>query len=230
MIISIRKRGLAFILAIVVVVAISFGTLIGVRVAEASSPIYEYTIVIDAGHGGIDGGVVGATGVKESDINLKMSKILEKELSSRNFSVVMTRTSEDALNNVKRLDMQARKKIITEANPTAVISLHVNKFSDSSRRGAQVFYDDTGIGKDFATLMQNHLNENINAVYGNRSNYEAIAGDLFITKCAKVPSIIIECGFISNAEDEKLLLSQAYCEDLCKRIGEVLTSALYQPQ
>nr|MDE7215952.1 N-acetylmuramoyl-L-alanine amidase [Clostridia bacterium] len=131
-----------------------------------------------------------------------------------------------ALNNVKRLDMQARKKIIVEANPTAVISLHVNRFSDSSRRGVQVFYDDSGIGKDFATLMQKHLNENINAVYGNRSDYEAISGDLFITKCVKVPSIIIECGFISNPQDEKLLLSQEYCEDLCRRIGEVMTSAV----
>ncbi|MDE7078906.1 MAG: N-acetylmuramoyl-L-alanine amidase, partial [Clostridia bacterium] len=139
---------------------------------------------------------------------------------------VMTRTTQDALNNVKRLDMQARKKIIVDANPTAVISLHVNKFSDSSRRGVQVFYDDTGIGKDFATAMQNHLNENINAVYGTRSNYEPIGGDLYITKCAKVPSIIIECGFISNSEDEKLLLSQDFCEDLCRRIGEVLTSSL----
>ncbi|MDE6614092.1 MAG: N-acetylmuramoyl-L-alanine amidase [Clostridia bacterium] len=226
MIISIKKSSLAVIVAIIFIVAISFGTLFGIRAKAVSTPIYEYTIVIDAGHGGIDGGVVGASGVKESDINLKMSKILEKELTSRNFGVVMTRTTEDALNNVKRLDMQARKKIIAESNPTAVISLHVNKFSDSSRRGVQVFYDDTGIGKDFATLMQNHLNENINAVYGNRSNYEPISGDLFITKCAKVPSIIIECGFISNAEDEKLLLSQAYCEDLCRRIGEVLTSSL----
>ena len=227
MIISIKKSGLAFIVAIVFVVAISFGAMIGLRAKAVSSPIYEYTVVIDAGHGGIDGGVVGSAGVKESDINLKMSRILEKELASRNIGVVMTRKSEDALNNVKRLDMQARKKIIVEANPTAVISLHVNRFSDSSRRGVQVFYDDTGIGKDFATLMQNYLNENINAVYGTRSNYEPIGGDLFITKCAKVPSIIIECGFISNKDDERLLLSQDYCEDLCKRIGEVMTSALY---
>ena len=121
--------------------------------------------------------------------------------------------------------MQARKKIIVDAHPDAVISLHVNRFSDSSRRGVQVFYDDTGIGKDFAQAMQSYLNENINAVYGNRSDYEAIGGDLYITKCAKVPSIIIECGFISNREDERLLLSEDYCKDLCRRIGEVLSSS-----
>jgi N-acetylmuramoyl-L-alanine amidase len=226
MIVCIKKRRLIFLIAAILLITVLAGTLLGYKTAQVSAPVYEHTIVIDAGHGGIDGGVVGSAGVKESDINLKMSKILETELTSRNFGVVMTRKTADALNNVKRLDMQARKKIIVEAKPTAVISLHVNRFSDASRRGVQVFYDDTGVGKDFAYLMQNYLNENINAVYGNRSDYEAISGDLYITKCVKVPSIIIECGFISNPEDEKLLLSQSYCEDLCRRIAEVMTSAV----
>ncbi|MDE6189454.1 MAG: N-acetylmuramoyl-L-alanine amidase [Clostridia bacterium] len=226
MIISIKKQTLIIFITAIFVVVASCATLLGYKVVGAAAIIPEYTIVIDAGHGGIDGGVVGATGVKESDINLSMSKILKEELESRNFAVVMTRSTADALNNVKRLDMQARKKIIVEANPTLVISLHVNKFSDSSRRGVQVFYDDKGVGKDFATVMQQYLNENINAVYGTRSNYEPISGDLYITKCAPVPSIIIECGFISNPEDEKLLLSKKYCEDLCSRIGEVVSSSL----
>nr|MDE7071193.1 N-acetylmuramoyl-L-alanine amidase [Clostridia bacterium] len=202
------------------------GVCISVRNAQASAKISEYTVVIDAGHGGIDGGVVGSQGVKESDINLKMAGILQKELDSRGFGVVMTRTTQDALNNIKRLDMQARKDIIVKASPIAVISLHVNKFSDPSRRGAQVFYDDTGIGKDFAVRMQERINQKINAKYSGRDDYEAIAGDLFITKCVKVPSIIIECGFISNPEDEKLLLSQDYCKDLCKNIADVLNESL----
>ena len=155
-----------------------------------------------------------------------MAKILQAELESRGFGVVMTRTTEDALNNIKRLDMQARKDIIVKASPIAVISLHVNKFSDSSRRGAQVFYDDTGVGKDFAESMQKCINQNINAKYSGRDNYEAIGGDLFITKCVKVPSIIIECGFISNSQDEKLLLSQEYCKDLCNNIASVLSESL----
>ncbi|MDE6372786.1 MAG: N-acetylmuramoyl-L-alanine amidase, partial [Clostridia bacterium] len=188
--------------------------------------ISEYTVVIDAGHGGIDGGVVGSQGVKESDINLKMAGILQNILEDKGIGVVMTRTSKDALNNIKRLDMQARKDIIVKAAPVAVISLHVNRFTDSSRRGAQVFYDDTGIGKDFAENMQNSINQNINAKYSGRDDYEAIGGDLFITKCVKAPSIIIECGFISNAEDEKLLLSQEYCQELCGVIAGVLCDSL----
>lgn len=185
---------------------------------------FSGTIVVDAGHGGIDGGVVGSAGVKESDINLKLAKILREELTSQNFKVVMTREDENALSNVKRIDMQKRKEIILAASPIAVISLHVNRFSDSSRRGVQVFYDDTLRGKDFAVAMQEHLNESVNAVYSGRDDYEAIAGDLYITKCAPVPSIIVECGFISNREDEKLLLDDKFCTYLCQKISEVVSA------
>ncbi len=230
MFLTLKKNPIIIVVVVVIVVIAICGCVGAVcyshMVLPAALPIYEHTIVIDAGHGGIDGGVVGSQGIKESDINLKMAFILQKELEGRNFGVVMTRTTKDALNNIKRLDMQARKNIIIKSSPTAVISLHVNRFSDSSRRGAQVFYDDTGIGKDFASAMQSHINKNINAKYGDRSNYEALGGDLFITKCVKVPSIIIECGFISNPYDEKLLLSEDYCKDLCKRIGEVVSASV----
>lgn len=227
----ITKKKYVYIAAIAIIVVISVASItVGgcfyAHRAHTTAKISEYTVVIDAGHGGIDGGVVGSQGIKESDINLKMAGILQKELDGRGYGVVMTRTGQEALNNIKRLDMQARKDIIVKASPVAVISLHVNKFSDSSRRGAQVFYDDTGIGKDFAESMQNGINKNINAKYSGRDDYEAIGGDLFITKCAKVPSIIIECGFISNPDDEKLLLSQSYCQELCKVIADVLNECL----
>lgn len=225
MFITLKKKSVAVaIVLIVAVVAISVGCAFVAENAARATMVKTngMTVVIDAGHGGIDGGVVGSTGVKESDINLKMAGILQKEIESRGFRVVLTRTGKDALNNIKRLDMQARKEIIVEAAPVAVISLHVNRFSDKSRRGAQVFYDDTGIGKEFAESMQKTINEKINAKYSGRDDYEAIDGDLFITKCVKVPSVIIECGFISNPEDEKLLLSREYCQELCKNIADVL--------
>lgn len=225
----ITKKKFIVTVAIIAVIAVAVsvcGVCIFAHKSQTVAKFYEHTVVIDAGHGGIDGGVVGSQGVKESDINLKMAEILKNILESNGIGVVMTRTTKDALNNIKRLDMQARKEIIVKTAPSAVISLHVNRFSDSSRRGAQVFYDDTGIGKDFAESMQRGINENINAKYSGRNDYEAIGGDLFITKCVKVPSIIIECGFISNAEDEKLLLSQEYCRELCGVIAGVLTDAL----
>lgn len=227
MFLTIKKKYLvAILIAIFITVVLCVGVSIPIARSQAVTNIHEYTVVIDAGHGGIDGGVVGSQGIKESDINLKMAGILQQKVESNGIGVVMTRTGKEALNNIKRLDMQARKDIIVKASPVAVISLHVNRFSDSSRRGAQVFYDDTGIGKTFAESMQSSINANINAKYSGRDDYEAIGGDLFITKCIKVPSIIIECGFISNAEDERLLLSQEYCQELCTVIANVLSESL----
>ncbi len=212
---------LSCILIPVLCISVCAGAVAGARQAGGKSFFYG-TVVVDAGHGGIDGGVVGSSGVKESDINLAMAKILKGLLEDANYRVVMTREDENALSNIKRIDMQMRKEIILSASPVAVISLHVNRFSDSSRRGVQVFYDDTRIGRDFAEAMQAHLNTTINSKYGGRDDYEAIAGDLYITKCAPVPSIIIECGFISNAEDEKLLLDESFRVELCERIAELV--------
>lgn len=219
-----KKSIIIAILCCMIPVFCIFGVILSVDGVKAavSDHFFYGTIVVDAGHGGIDGGVVGSLGIKESDINLRLSKILQNKLSQANFKVVMTRTTEDALSNIKRIDMQMRKEIIVKAEPMAVISLHVNRFSDSSRRGVQVFYDDKKVGKEFGDFMQEYLNENINAKYVGRSDYKAIAGDLFITKCAEVPSIIVECGFISNEDDERLLTDDGYCQDLCQRICEAV--------
>ena len=212
---------LSCILIPVLCISACAGAVAGVTQAGGKSFFYG-TVVVDAGHGGRDGGGVGSAGVKESDINLAMARLLKSRLEEANYRVVMTRENENALSNIKRIDMQMRKEIILSSSPLTVISLHVNRFSDSARRGVQVFYDDTKVGKDFAEAMQAHLNKTVNAKYGGRDDYEAIAGDLFITKCAPVPSIIIECGFISNAEDEKLLLDEAYRKELCSRIAELV--------
>ncbi|MGN0788523.1 MAG: N-acetylmuramoyl-L-alanine amidase [Christensenellales bacterium] len=176
-------------------------------------------VVVDAGHGGMDGGVVGSSGVKESDLNLLIAKELQRQLENGGVKVVMTRTGEGAIGATKKQDMQNRKKIIVEAQPDLVVSVHINKFSSTKRRGVQVFYDDTGIGKYFAEHLQNTVNQALNSKYTSRSDYVAIKGDLFITKCYSCPSVIVECGFLSNAEDEKLLLTAAYRQEVAEVIA-----------
>ncbi|MEG2414168.1 MAG: N-acetylmuramoyl-L-alanine amidase [Clostridia bacterium] len=183
------------------------------------------TIIVDAGHGGSDGGVVGSQGQKESDINLAIAYILQNELANCNFDVVMTRVDKNALGATKKKDMQARKQKIVETRPNLVISIHANKFSNKDRRGAQVFYDDSKIGKYFADNMQARLNQNVNARFCGRTNLQALGGDFFITKCAPCPSIIVECGFLSNLEDEKLLMSVEYRQLLAKEICAVAQNA-----
>lgn len=186
---------------------------------------FKATIVIDAGHGGWDPGVSGTnSGVKESDLNLSLACFLEKELKNKKFNVVLTRKNSSALGNSKQTDMQARKKIIEDAKPAFVVSIHMNRFPDTKRRGAQVFYDDTKLGADFGNHTQNVLNTHINKQYAGRDNFEALPGDYFITKCYPVPSIIIECGFLSNSEDEKLLKSTSYQKILASIIANAIES------
>ena len=133
-----KKRNIVIISVLLITAitfAICFGAISGLKIGEASST--GLTVVLDAGHGGVDPGVVGKTsGVKESDINLNIVKMTEKLLDSAGVSVVLTRSSEAGLygiatKNLKRRDMEKRKKIILNANPDLVISVHLNSFSSS---------------------------------------------------------------------------------------------------
>ncbi|MEG2541024.1 MAG: N-acetylmuramoyl-L-alanine amidase [Clostridia bacterium] len=186
----------------------------------------DNTIVIDAGHGGIDGGVVGVkTGVKESVLNLKIAKIVGEYLMSAGFNVIFTRTNEGGLyaDNVlttkKRDDMEKRKKIIDRANAKAVISVHMNSYSSQSRRGAQVFFNRKNKdSKIFGDIMQNLLNKDLNVAVGRE--YLALSAEKFILECTPSPVIIVECGFLSNPLDEANLINPTYQIKLAYSIAQ----------
>ena len=226
-----------------VVKSVSLCVLIGIccftfcfctKTDKVASPPKIITVVIDAGHGGIDGGVSGvSTKVSESEINLAISKKLEKVFEDSGFNVVLTRRTSGGLYGFlgagfKMRDMKAREKIIKEANPTLVISIHQNNFSDHNRRGAQVFYHmGREQSKGFANCMQGVLNE----MEENVKKSSALSGDYYVLKVSPCPAIIIECGFLSNEQDEKLLLSENYQQKLANQIFygclQYLTSAKY---
>lgn len=178
-----------------------------------------YTVIIDAGHGGIDGGVVGrATGVKESDLNLAVAKETAALFSENGFNVVMTRKDAGGLYGLavsgrKKRDMQKRKDIIKSANPDLVISIHMNSSSATYRKGAQVFYQsgDTESG-ELSRLMQELLNDR-ELGYGSPQK-----GDYYILQCSNAPGIIVECGFLTNAEDEARLQSKDYQKRMAEGI------------
>lgn len=174
----------------------------------------------------MDGGVVGVTGTKESDLNLKIAMCLGDILTAKGVYVVYTRENENSLSDSKREDMKMRAEIIKESRPDCVVSIHLNSYSDAARRGVQVFYDDTGRGESFASLMQERINATINYRYSKRSDLAPQSGDFYITKCAAVPSIIIECGFISNAEDESLLKTENFRRELCREIADGIILAV----
>ena len=140
-----RHRVIFGITALVLSVAVTFGICF-FALSKTAAQALRLTVVIDAGHGGIDGGVSGkVTGTKESDINLAISRYLQKEFEDAGFLVVQTRLSEAGLygttaKGYKKRDMKKRAEIINAASPALVISVHQNFFSLSSRRGAQVFF------------------------------------------------------------------------------------------
>ena len=172
----------------------------------------NYTIVVDAGHGGIDGGCVGThTGVTEAEINLAVSKKLKSLLDSFGFRVVMTRSNANGLysqfaTNKKLDDMESRKKIIQRSNADMVVSIHMNSFGDSSQHGAQTFYQ-IGVenAETLATCVQNELVKNMTEARGFANHT-----DLYILKCTDSPAIVVEGGFLTNPTDEELLITDDY--------------------
>lgn len=179
------------------------------------------TIAIDAGHGGADGGVKGVkTSVEEKTLNLIIANYLGEMLKGCGYNVVQTRkndtmyTFDGVSNNNKRADMYKRGEIVNGCGAVALVSVHINFYSMPTRRGAQVFYSKSNDkSKQFAKIAQDLLNENINLKEGGRA-YSALCTKKYLLDCAPIPSIIVECGFLSNIVDEQLLLQPAYQQRL----------------
>lgn len=194
---------------------------VGISKANAASEEYaRYTVVLDAGHGGVDPGVLGVTTkTKESDINLAIVKKLARYFADAGFRVILTRKNEGGLYGLptagyKRRDMEARRDIIEGAAPNAVISVHQNNFiADRSRRGGQVFFRE---GDANGTALANSIQEQLNAM--NNRALSALRGDYYMLNCSRFTSVIVECGFLSNAEDEALLLSEEYQSQVAQAI------------
>lgn len=204
--------------AFALILAAGAGCAAGHAAAFAGATPPEVTVVLDAGHGGADGGVVSAEGDREADINLRITLRVKKRLERQNIGVVLTRTDQNALGATKREDMEKRAQVINSSGADAVISIHVNKYSGAYRRGVQVFYGDTGTGGAFAVKLQSVFNTYINEKYSGRT-FSALAGDYYIAKCSSIPSVIVECGFISNSEDLRLLKTDGYADEIAECIA-----------
>ena len=184
-------------------------------------PKPNFTVVLDAGHGGIDTGCTGkTTGVFESEITLKITQKIEKLLSALDINVVQTRTNMDGLyesfvNGFKLQDLQKRKEIIIKNEADLVVSVHLNSFNDSTAHGAQVFYKPNSlVSHNLADKMQALFVQNL---YKARTT--AMLGDFYILNCTDVPGVLIECGFLSNPEEERLLCTDEYLQKISYNIS-----------
>ena len=183
----------------------------------------DATIVIDAGHGGIDGGATSCTGVLESKINLEISLKLEDLLHLLGYRTVMIRktdisvyTSGETIAAKKVSDLRQRVKTVNETDDPILISIHQNTFSDGRYAGAQVFYAANQDSRELAEMMQENLIEGLDSDH-NRSSQKA--DGIYLLQHVDCPAVLIECGFLSNLEEERKLREESYQKKLCCVIG-----------
>ena len=205
-----------FVLCVVAVCSFVFA--LSLCISSLTAPVFAYDqklkIVLDAGHGGVDGGVTGKkTGKKESEINLAIVNYLKIELEEAGFEVVLTRKTNAGLygaatDGFKRRDMQKRKQIIEETDPALVLSVHQNFYPSSSVRGGQVFFEQ---GNEGAERLAQNVQNGLNALYKKQGAKprNSKTGEYYILSCGNCPSVIVECGFLSNEKDEVLLVTKS---------------------
>ncbi len=203
---------------IVLSVIIAAGTVCGLcagfaaKHASAVNPNMP-TVVIDAGHGGIDNGVQGIkTKTDEADINLAIARFLKGQFTNAGFNCVMTRNNEAGLydntsKGFKMRDMQKRKQIIEESNADMVISVHQNFCPLPSKRGGIVFFEKSS---DVSGALASKIQTELNSLPQCKKPTGAMYGDYYMLKCTQSPSVIVECGFLSNEEEDKLLNDESY--------------------
>jgi len=175
-------------------------------------------IVIDAGHGQPDGGTVGKAGTVEEELNLVIAQKLRAELESRGYLVAMTRTDHNQIAETKDEDMEARRRMLTDSGQDITISIHQNYYeNDTKVSGPQVFHASGSVyGEKLAELIQQRLNE----VLRPPSPRQHTVGDFYIVRSGGAPCVLVECGFLSNREEEQKLTQDAYQDKLVKAIAD----------
>lgn len=178
------------------------------------------TVVLDAGHGGADPGKIGVNDVEEKTINLAIAKKAEELLKKEKIDVVMTREEDIMLagqdgQTTKVGDMKARVSKINELAPVLAVSIHQNSYHQEGIMGSQVFYySHSEEGKKAAEIMQDAL-----LILNTENNRKAKANDTYyLLKRTEVPTIIVECGFLSNWEEAELLRDEEYQEKVAEAI------------
>ena len=213
-----------YLLVVILFLAVAHG---GSRVITALNENAELSdgtvVIIDAGHGGIDGGATSCTGVLESHINLEIAFRLEAIMQFMGYETRMIRTTDtsiytqgDTIAAQKISDLKERVRIVNETQQGILVSIHQNTFSDSKYWGAQVFYADREDSKELAVALQKNLVSTINP--GSKRTAKKAKG-VYLMEHMEKPGVLLECGFLSNPQEEALLRSQEYQKKLCAVIA-----------
>lgn len=218
---KINKKLIKIFILTILFAGISFKT---TNVLAAEKAKETKKILIDPGHGGIDGGAVSRNGTVEKDINLSISLILREELKKKGYDVLMTRdedrglyTDTGKIRKKKIEDLNNRCKIKNESNCNIFISIHLNMFPESKYYGAQVWYANSKNSENLAHILQVNLKQDLDT---SNNRIEKPANDSYkILRCNQdMASVIVECGFLSNPAEESKLKSDAYQQKIAQSI------------
>ena len=183
----------------------------------ADRPLSGKVILVDAGHGGTDGGARAKdSGTWEKVLNLQVAKALKTQLEDGGAFVVMTREGDTQYSENKRADLTARLDMARQHQADLIISVHMNEYRSRRESGPQVFYR---AGQEQGRLLAGAIQAAMIRVLEPAKERAAMAGDYFILSL-DVPSVLVECGFLSNGAEEKLLLTPAYQERVAQAIRE----------
>lgn len=195
-----------------------------VTVLAENTPVQrEHTIIIDPGHGGVDGGATSCTGILEKQFNLEISLRLNDLLRLLGYNTVMIRTEDlsvytkgETIAQKKASDLKERVRIVNEAENGLLLSIHQNNFSDGQYSGAQVFYAGTEGSQSLAKQLQTSFIKYLNP---GSNRQEKKSSGIYLMEHIDCPGILIECGFLSNPQEEAKLRSPEYQQHLCAVIA-----------
>ena len=192
-----------------------------------------YTVVLDAGHGGEDGGASSASGLLEKELNLALTKQIGAELERQGISVVYTRTEDvllydrnvDYKGRKKLLDLAARLKIARETENSVFVSIHMNSFPQKQYSGLQVYYSaHHPLSQALALTIQNNVKRNLDP--NNERKTKKADSTIYLLDRNDRPAVLIECGFLSNDEEAKRLATEEYQKKLSALIAQSIIQTM----
>ena len=226
---TIFKRKIKWILALVLLTGCIYGSYTLSRYTEADQvEAKQAQVILDAGHGGSDPGKIGLNNLLEKDINLAITKKVKKCLEKEKITAELTRKEDKGLGTTgdgskKTEDMQARVKMINETKPVLTVSIHQNSYEDPETHGAQVFYySHSREGEAVAKILQESLQE-----IDPENHRRAKANETYyLLRRTKVPTVIVECGFLTNPEEAEKLSGEEYQEQVAEAVAKGIAKCL----
>ena len=209
---------------LIILIAVGFVGNESINTVREISPFFRQTcVIIDAGHGGIDGGAVSYSGVSESHFNLELSLRLNDLMNLLGIKTKMIRyedvsvhTEGNTIAAKKVSDLRNRVDTVRNTKNAVYISIHQNHFPDERYYGTQVFYNGFNQSKEFAKQLQTRF---VNTLNPSSTRKAKAAEGIFVLKNINCPGILVECGFLSNPQEEALLKDPKYQKLLCSVIA-----------